>query len=56
MTVEQALVQLRSRRHIIQPNDGFLRQLVFYDRKLQIEQDYRDREAVNEVIERLENV
>lgn len=56
MTVEQALVQLRSRRHIIQPNDGFLRQLVFYDRKLQIEQDNRDRDAVNEVIERLENI
>lgn len=56
MTVEQALVQLRTRRHIIQPNNGFLRQLVLYDRKLQIEQENRDREAVNDVIGRLENI
>ena len=56
MTVEQALVQLRSRRHIIQPNNGFLRQLVLYDRRLQIEQENRDREAVNDVIGRLENI
>lgn len=56
MTVEQALVQLRSRRHIIQPNNGFLRQLVLYDRRLQIEQDNRDREAVDDVIGRLENI
>lgn len=56
MTVEQALVQLRSRRHIIQPNNGFLRQLVLYGQKLQIEQDNRDREVVNDVIGRLENI
>jgi hypothetical protein len=56
MTVEQALVQLRSRRHIIQPNNGFLRQLVSYDGQLQIEQKDRDKEAVNVIIGKLENI
>jgi protein-tyrosine phosphatase len=46
MTVEQALVQLRSRRHIIQPNNGFLRQLVID----------RDKAAVNTIIGQLENI
>ena len=35
MNLEQALVQIRSRRHIIQPNNGFLRQLLLYDEHLQ---------------------
>jgi len=56
MTVEQALVQIRSRRHIIQPNNGFLRQLVSYDEQLQIEQANRDKQAVNEIIGHLENI
>jgi len=56
MTVEQALVQLRSRRHIIQPNNGFLRQLVLYDEQLQIEQAMRDKIAVNTIIGQLENI
>ena len=56
MTVEQALVQLRSRRHIIQPNTGFLRQLVLYDERLQLEQDDHDRTGVNEITEQLENI
>jgi protein-tyrosine phosphatase len=56
MTVEEALVQLRSRRHIILPNIGFLRQLVSYEEQLQIEQAKRDRAAINEIIEHLENI
>jgi protein-tyrosine phosphatase len=56
MTVEQALVQLRSRRHIIQPNNGFLRQLVIYNEQLQIEQADRDKAAVNTIIGQLENI
>ncbi len=56
MTLEQALVQLRTRRHIIQPNNGFLRQLISFDEKLQSEQVNRDKAAVNEIIEHLENI
>ena len=56
MSVEQALVQLRSRRHIIQPNNGFLRQLVLYDEQLNSEQADRERTMVNTITGRLEKM
>jgi protein-tyrosine phosphatase len=56
MTIEQALVQLRSRRHIVQPNNGFLRQLILYNEQLQIEQTNRDKAVINEIIGNLENI
>lgn len=56
MSVEQALVQLRSRRHIIQPNNGFLRQLVLYDERLNSEQADRERTMVNTITGRLEKM
>ncbi|UJR09712.1 hypothetical protein I4U23_013941 [Adineta vaga] len=34
MSIEQALTHLRSRRHIIQPNAAFLRQLIHYNEKI----------------------
>lgn len=56
MTIEQALVQLRSRRHIIQPNNGFLRQLALYDERLHREQVDRERTAINTITGRLEAI
>lgn len=56
LTVEQALVQLRSRRHIIQPNNGFLKQLVIYDEHLHIEQMNRERSIINTITGRLETL
>ncbi|CAF0741481.1 unnamed protein product [Rotaria sordida] len=56
MSVEQALVQLRSRRHIIQPNNGFLRQLVLYDEQLQKEHYNHDKTTLNVMIEQFENI
>jgi hypothetical protein len=56
MTLEQALVQIRSRRHIVQPNNGFLRQLVLYDEQLRTEQARRDNAAINQISEQLENI
>ncbi|CAF1147734.1 unnamed protein product [Adineta ricciae] len=57
MTIEQALVQLRSRRHIIQPNNGFLRQLVLYgERLLEQEQANRDNTDMNIIVEQLKNI
>ncbi|CAF2385715.1 unnamed protein product [Rotaria sp. Silwood2] len=56
MSVEQALVQIRSRRHIIQPNNGFLRQLVLYDEQLQIEHNNNDKTTLNIIIEQFENI
>ncbi|CAF1232658.1 unnamed protein product [Adineta steineri] len=52
MTLEQALVQLRSHRHIIQPNNGFLRQLLVYGERLKIEEINR----VNTMTEQLKNI
>jgi len=31
MSIEEAIIHLRSRRHIIQPNSAFLRQLIIYN-------------------------
>lgn len=47
MSLEQALVQLRSRRQIIQPNNGFLRQLALYDEQLQTENANHDKTKNN---------
>lgn len=51
MTLEEALVHLRSRRSIVQPNSGFLRQLIHFNDQVE-----RDRTAVDDLVERLENV
>ena len=51
MTLEEALIQIRSRRPIVQPNTGFLRQLIHYNE--QIEHDKAD---INTITERLDNV
>jgi protein-tyrosine phosphatase len=46
MTVEQALVQLRSHRRIIRPNNGFLRQLIAYDEQLEMTRSDRNRSTI----------
>ena len=56
MTVEQALVQLRSRRHIIQPNNGFLRQLLAYEEELLNERTNEENATVNAIIGQIENI
>ncbi|UJR36391.1 hypothetical protein I4U23_029115 [Adineta vaga] len=57
MTIEQALVRLRSQRHIIQPNPGFLRQLVLYgERLLEAEQANRDKTKIDTITEELKNI
>lgn len=56
LSVEQALAQLRSRRHIIQPNNGFLRQLLLYDEHLQMEHVDHEKAAMNAIIGKLENI
>jgi len=56
MSVEQALVQLRSRRHIIQPNNGFLRQLISYGEQLKIEKTTSDEATINTISEQIENL
>ena len=48
MTIEQALVQIRSRRSIIQPNLNFLRQLIVFGDQLQT--------SLNSMIEQFENI
>ncbi|CAF0987626.1 unnamed protein product [Rotaria magnacalcarata] len=56
MSLEQALVQIRSRRHIIQPNIGFLRQLLLYDEQLQLDHTRQEKTAMNVIIEKIENI
>ena len=56
MTIEQALVQIRSRRSIIQPNLSFLRQLILYGDQLQAEQNARDQTTLNSMTEQFENI
>jgi hypothetical protein len=51
MSLEHALIQLRSRRHIVQPNTAFLRQLIHYNEQIE-----RDNETINRLIQQLENV
>ena len=48
MTIEEALVQIRSRRSIIQPNLNFLRQLIVFGDQLQT--------SLNSMIEQFENI
>lgn len=56
MTLEEALVHLRVRRHIIQPNNGFLKQLILYDEQLHREHLDRDRAMISNVTHRLESL
>jgi len=51
MSVEQAITQLRSHRHIVQPNPGFLRQLIHFNEQIE-----SDNKKMNTIIEKLENV
>ncbi|CAF1107618.1 unnamed protein product [Adineta steineri] len=51
MSVEQAMIHLRSRRHIVQPNTAFLRQLIHYNEQIEC-----DRTTMNTVLEQSENV
>jgi protein-tyrosine phosphatase len=51
MSLEHALIQLRSRRHIVQPNTAFLRQLIYYNEQIE-----RDTAIINRLIQQLENV
>ena len=50
MTVEQAITQLRYHRHIIQPNNAFLRQLIRYSEQMEDE-----RATIDPMAERPEN-
>ena len=53
MSVEEAISHLRSRRHIIQPNPAFLRQLIQYNEQIECD---NNNTAMNTIIEQLENV
>jgi protein-tyrosine phosphatase len=53
MSVEEAISHLRSRRHIIQPNPAFLRQLIQYNEQIECD---NNNTAMNTIIEKLENV
>jgi atypical dual specificity phosphatase len=46
MSVEQAITHLRLQRHIVQPNTGFLRQLIRYNEQIECDT----------IVEQLENV
>jgi hypothetical protein len=51
MSLEQAIVHLRSRRHIVQPNTGFLRQLIHYNEEID-----HDQATIHTTSEKFENV
>jgi protein-tyrosine phosphatase len=51
MSVEQAIIHLRSRRHIVQPNPAFLSQLIHYNEQIQC-----DNKTMNILNEQLENI
>lgn len=51
MSIEEAIIHLRSRRHIIQPNSAFLRQLILLN-----EQITCDNNQMNTLVKKLENV
>jgi hypothetical protein len=46
MSVEQAITHLRLQRHIVQPNTGFVRQLIRYNEQTECDT----------IVEKLENV
>jgi protein-tyrosine phosphatase len=51
MSVEDAIIHLRARRHIIQPNSAFLEQLIRYNEQIEC-----DKKTMNIITEQLENV
>ncbi|CAF2978722.1 unnamed protein product [Rotaria sp. Silwood2] len=51
MSIEQAINEIRSHRPIVQPNTGFLRQLIHYDEQIEC-----DKTKINTIVEQLEKI
>ncbi|CAF1115794.1 unnamed protein product [Rotaria sp. Silwood1] len=51
MSIEQAINEIRTHRPIVQPNTGFLRQLIRYNEKIE-----RDKTDMNIIVEQLQKI